>query len=191
MSLLKDETLDERTSLLPDKVPELLEMCLRTIYFSYGEGFYERREGAAMGCAVSAIKANLYMEFFKQLALELAPTRPGLWKQYVDDTCCIMKKGTVDKLLDHLNGVRPTMKFTVELEKDRTLSFLDTLLQRKHMAARTSLSTGNPCTLTGTCTLIPTTQFIPRRGWSDASMTEPGTLSFPRRTYEKGRTTWL
>ena len=75
--------------------------------------------------------ANLYMEFFEELALETAPTRPRLWKRYVDDTFCILRKGSTEKLLHHLNGVRPTIKFTVEQEEDGTLPFLDTLLRRR------------------------------------------------------------
>ena len=39
-----------------------------------------------------------------------------------------MKKDEVEPLLDHLNSVRPTIKFTIELEKDGTLPFLDTKL---------------------------------------------------------------
>ena len=49
----------------------------------------------------------------------------------MDDTCCIMKKDEVEPLLNHLNGVRPTIKFTMELEKDGTLPFLDTKLTRR------------------------------------------------------------
>ena len=39
-----------------------------------------------MGFPVSAIVANLYMEFFDELTLESAPTKPVLWKRYVDGT---------------------------------------------------------------------------------------------------------
>ena len=84
-----------------------------------------------MGSPVSAIVANLYMEFFEELALDSAPSRPRVWKRYVDDACCIMKKDAVDGLLHHLNGVRPTIKFTMELEKDGSLPFLDANLTRK------------------------------------------------------------
>ena len=65
--------------------------------------------------------AHLYTEFFEELALETAPTRPRLWKRYVDDTLCILRKGSTEELLHHLNGVRPTIKFTVEQEEDGTL----------------------------------------------------------------------
>ena len=123
--LQQDEMLADRTTLSPDKVADLLEMCLKSTYFSYGGDFFEQREGAAMGSPVSAVVADLYMDFFEELALRTAPTKPRLWKRYVDDTCCIVKKGTVEELLTHLNSVRPSIRFTVEVEKDGRLHFLD------------------------------------------------------------------
>ena len=51
------------------------------------------------------------MEHFENLhvALESAPVQPGLWKRYVDDTCCIVKAAAVDDLLYHLNCVQPSI----------------------------------------------------------------------------------
>ena len=79
----------------------------------------------------SPVSANLYMEFFEELALESAPSRPRLWKRYVDDTCCILRKGDVEGLLHHLNSIRPTIRFTMEVEEGGSLPFLDTKLTRK------------------------------------------------------------
>ena len=82
----------------------------------------------AMGSPVSAVVDNLYMEFFEELALETVRTRPRLWKGYVDDTFCILRKDSTKELLHHLNGVRPTIKFPVEQQEDGKIPFLDTLL---------------------------------------------------------------
>lgn len=71
------------------------------------------------------------MKHFEGLALSNAPVEPRFWKRYVNNTCYIVRQSTVEGLLGHLNSVWPTIKFTVEVEKDGTLPFLDTLLQRK------------------------------------------------------------
>ena len=129
--LWKDVSLEMRTPLSPKKIAELLELCLMSTYFSYNGEFYEQMGGVAMGALVSAVVANLYMEFFEELALRSAPVRPRLWKQYVDDTYCIAKRNTVEGLLNHLNSIRPLIQFTLELEKDGSLPFLDTHLRRR------------------------------------------------------------
>ena len=48
----------------------------------------------------------------------------------MDDTCCIPKTGDVDWLLSHLYSLRPTIKFTIELEEEGSLPFLDTRVTR-------------------------------------------------------------
>ena len=70
-----------------------------------------------MGSPVTAAVTNLYMGFFEELALKSALVTPQLWKKYVNDTCCIVKKGIVEALLGHLNSIRPSIKFMAEVEK--------------------------------------------------------------------------
>ena len=43
----------------------------------------------------------------------------------MDDTCCILRKGDVDGVLNHLNSMRP-----MELEEEGSLLFLDTRVTR-------------------------------------------------------------
>ena len=71
------------------------------------------------------------MKFLEQLALECAPSRPRLWKRYVDDTCCIVRSREVEEFHKPINSIGPSIQFIVELEKEGTLPFLDTLLQRR------------------------------------------------------------
>ena len=129
--LEEDDSLEDKTPLSPQRVAGLLQLCLRSTYFSFNVEFYEQREGAAMGPPVSAVVANLYMEFFEELALRTAPARPRIWKRYVDDTFTLVKRGDVDELLVHLNSIRPSIKLTTELEEGGSIPFLDTRVTRK------------------------------------------------------------
>ena len=84
-----------------------------------------------MGSSVSAAAANLYMEYFKGLAPSQtqADCVSRIWKKY--DTFYILKKSAVEELLNHFNNLQPSIQFTVEVKRDGSLPFLDTLLQRK------------------------------------------------------------
>ncbi len=99
----------------------------------YNRNCCEQVDGAAIGSPVSAVVASLYMEFFEEEDLNSAPVKLVLWKRYVDNTICIVKKGSEKHLLDHLNSVRPTME-----SEDSKLPFLDCLLKRESDGMLTS-----------------------------------------------------
>ena len=84
-----------------------------------------------MGSPVSAVIANLYMEAFEEHAIESAPYKPKIWKRYVDDTFTIFDRGNVDSFLRHLNGQQPTIRFTMETEKESKIAFLDTSVSKE------------------------------------------------------------
>ena len=49
-----------------------------------------------------------------------------IWKRYVDDTFTILDRDQVDGFLQNLNNQQPTIRFTMETEKDNSIPFLDT-----------------------------------------------------------------
>ena len=121
-----------RTSLSPGQVAELLEFVLKSTYFMYNGEYYEQQEGAAMGSPVSAVVANLYMENFEEQALEACPDEcaPRVWKRYVDDTFIVTQRSTANDLLSFMNAQQPSIRFTMEVENDNRIAFLDTLVHR-------------------------------------------------------------
>ena len=93
LKLSEDETLMDRTSLSAELITHLLEVCLKTTYFSFRGEYYQQEDGAAMGSPVSPVVANIYMEMFDEMALKSAQYSPRVWKRYVDDIFCIMEAG--------------------------------------------------------------------------------------------------
>ena len=90
----------------------------------------EQKKDTAMGSPVSAVVANLYMECIEELALEMPPTRLRLWKRHVDDTFGILRKGSTEELLCHLNeSGQPSS--SLWSRKKTELPFLNTLLRRR------------------------------------------------------------
>ncbi|XP_072048362.1 uncharacterized protein [Amphiura filiformis] len=88
-----------------------------------------------MGSPVSAIVANLFMEWLEKEAVATAPLDciPKIWRRYVDDVLEIIQKDSTQKLTDHLHSVDPTgnITFTFEEEDQSKIPFLDTLIVRK------------------------------------------------------------
>jgi hypothetical protein len=132
--LKRDDSWRQKTELQVDDVMELLEFTLTTTYFSFRGQIYRQKFGAAMGSPVSPLVANLFMEHLEQKLLATAPEvlKPSLWKRYVDDILEVVKKDSVEKLTEFMNGLDDSgsIKFTVELEAEGTLSFLDLLIVR-------------------------------------------------------------
>ena len=106
--LENDPTLEDRTVLTVNDIILLLEFCLKNMYFSFQDQFYEQVKGAAMGSLVSPIVANLYMKYFEQKALSTAPTL-RLWQRYVDGTFVNTKEVNKQDFMQHINSVDPAI----------------------------------------------------------------------------------
>ena len=81
------------------------------------------------------------MEWFEERAIESATQKPKLWLRYVDDTFILWDKND-DELQDffqHLNSLRPSIKFTMEKEENNRLPFLDVMVEKGDNLIQTSV----------------------------------------------------
>ena len=67
------------------------------------------------------------MEEFETSSLRSADLQPNLWLRYVDDTFVVWPHGrdTLQDFLKHLNEQHSSIKFTMEVEEDGNIPFLD------------------------------------------------------------------
>ncbi|CAK1596643.1 unnamed protein product [Parnassius mnemosyne] len=115
---------------MPAEYAVLLRHCLTSGYLLWKEQFYKQVDGVAMGSPVSPIVADIFMEDFEEKALLTAPVTPSFYKRYVDDTFTILPSDKVTAFLEHLNSINPKIQFTMELEANNSLAFLDVLVIR-------------------------------------------------------------
>ena len=129
--LLKDDKLSSRTSLDSNEITSLLHFVLSNNYFIYHDKIYKQTHGCAMGSPVSPVVANLCMEAIEEVAINTSEVKPKVWKRYVDDSFCIIKRNAVNSFHTTLNSIDPHISFTIEEESDQQIAFLDTLVSRK------------------------------------------------------------
>jgi hypothetical protein len=112
---------------------KLAEVCLQSTFFSFQGEFFEQTSRVAMGSPLSPIVANLYMEKFEKNSLETYPLKPSRWKRYVNDTNVKWPHGEEElgRFFEHLNSISENIKFTMELEDNNSIPFLDILITRK------------------------------------------------------------
>jgi Reverse transcriptase (RNA-dependent DNA polymerase) len=116
-----------------EHIMELTRHCMKSTYFIYNKQFYKQVEGAPMGSPLSPVVANLFMADFETKALESAPLKPSCWWRYVDDIFVIWQHGKDELLrfLEHLNNQHSKIQFTMEVEVNGQLPFLDVLVKKK------------------------------------------------------------
>jgi len=86
------------------------------------------------------------MEDIEETAIASTPIPPKIWKRYVDDSFCIIKKNAVTPFHNSLNSNHPHISFTIEHESNGQLPFLDTLIscnnETPHMGSYRRYSLG-------------------------------------------------
>jgi len=129
---LDDYSLHSRSNLDIDDIICLLNLVLSNNYFISNDDIYKQIHGCAMGSPVSPVVSNLCMEEIEETAIDSTPVPPKIWKHYVGDSFCVIKKNAVTSFHDSLNSIDPHISFIIEHESNGQLPFLDTLISRNN-----------------------------------------------------------
>ncbi|XP_071653548.1 uncharacterized protein [Temnothorax longispinosus] len=104
-----------------------VDLILSSTSFSFNGQIYEQIFGSPMGSPLSPILADMVMEDLETKCLQMLSFPVPFFKRYVDDVFAIVPRLKVDEILKVFNNYHNRLKFTYELEKDGSLSFLDTM----------------------------------------------------------------
>ena len=102
------------------------DLLLTKNHFQFADSMYHQIQGTAMGTKIAPAYANNFMAELEEKLLENYPTKPILWKRYIDDVLCIWpgKQEDLDTFIKYLNRSHPTIKFTYE-SSTTSVDFLD------------------------------------------------------------------
>jgi hypothetical protein len=116
------------TSFTKERFIECIKFCQENCVLAFNNEFYQQKEGSGMGLPKSPPEADLVMEFVTKLFIEKLPFPVPFFKRYVDDCVTIVPQDMVDKTMEILNSINDSIKFTVEVEENNRIPFLDMML---------------------------------------------------------------
>lgn len=108
---------------------DALKLVLSKCEFSFKGEFYRQTFGSPMGSPVSPAAANLVMEHIESNVLKHFDFEIPFYYRYVDDIILAVPVDKVDCLTETFNNFDQNIQFTVELENEGKLPFLDIMIQ--------------------------------------------------------------
>ena len=135
--LQNDKSLKERTKWQPKNIVNLIQICTEETHFKDFEGnIWTQTDGTAMGKSISGDITGIFMESYEE-EFVFNPNNnkfiPAFWKREVDDVYCLWQYGqdNIQNFLDYLNSRHSRIKWTIEVEKEGILPFVDLSLCRR------------------------------------------------------------
>ena len=134
INLILKKIYDERaivTKITRQQMKKLLLICTKEMHFGFNGRMYQQIDGVAMGSPLGPVIANIFMSELEQTLVPTMSDDVCLWTRYVDDTFSFVRRGSVQKVLDCLNGFHPSIQFTHESEVDGKIAFLDVSVSKR------------------------------------------------------------
>ena len=120
---------DEDLPLPKEDYLKLVELCMNFGCFSFNKEEYVQHSGLAMGSPLSPVAACLFMEILEETHFLKIIGSDSIWLRYVDDVLIVVPKDkNLERTLEQLNDVHQRIKFTLEVEKEGMIAFLDTCI---------------------------------------------------------------
>ena len=112
---------------------EALVASTKSCNFIFNEIVYEQLDGVAMGSPLGPTLANIFMCHFEKTFLNNATIgKPLFYRRYVDDILLgFAEPEDINIFWEYYNTRHDNIKFTIEREVERTISFLDITIIRE------------------------------------------------------------
>jgi len=124
------EYLERFTKITKSEFIATINFILGSTYFKFNNKIYKQTFGTPMGSPLSPIVVDLIMRDLKENVLNSLNIRPVLYYRYFDILLSASEE-EIHIILNKFNDYHHRLKFTLETEANRSLSFLDITLKIK------------------------------------------------------------
>lgn len=124
-------TIEQHTPIPWNVFQAMVKICIEDgKYLMFDNKFYKQKDGLTIGGSVSGILADFVITDLLDNAIEKSGFEPTLLVKYVDDTLAFLPKEEMENFFNILNGEQCEIQFTVEVEEDMKIPYLDMIIQR-------------------------------------------------------------
>jgi len=102
-----------------------VQFILDSTYFTFENVIYKQIFGTPMGSPLSPILADIEMQDLEEKAISNLNLDFPFYYRYVDDILLLTSEDKVNTILNTFNNIHKRLQFTLELEKNRSINFLD------------------------------------------------------------------
>ena len=123
------------------ELKQLFNFATSGTHFIFNGSFYDKVDGISMGSPLGPVLANLFMGYHEKKWLhEFDKGKVLMYKRYVDDIFCMFgNEKDAENFFEFLNCRHKNIKFTIEKENNKFLSFLDILIENEGNRFSTSV----------------------------------------------------
>ena len=121
---------------------ELLLLCTKDVHFTFDTDTYQQVDGVMMGSPLGSLFANVFMCELENTIIPKLKQELNTWTRFVDDTFVFINLNQIN-YVDAVNAFHENIQFTFENENERSINFLDVIVERMITVYRPEF-TGNP-----------------------------------------------
>ncbi|XP_017473801.1 PREDICTED: uncharacterized protein LOC108364581 [Rhagoletis zephyria] len=133
----KWDQVKQKTNIPKKKFQEILEFCLKdNNYFMFNKKLYSQTFGMPMGNPISPTIADIIMDNLLDNTISELKQKYNIdikfIAKYVDDIFAIIKRNDANIILGILNKYHNKLQFTMEIEENSKIPFLDVCIHREN-----------------------------------------------------------
>ena len=127
------------------ELKQLFNFATSGTSFIFNGSFHDQNDGVSIGSPLGSVLANLLMGYHEEKWLqEFDKGKILMYKRYTDDIFCMFgNEKDAENFFEFLNCQHKSIKFTLEKESNKFLSFLDILIKNEGNCFNISLSKEN------------------------------------------------